>query len=84
MWGKAHQNQILIGTGLAIAATALWEGKNSRLGHTMWQSGDAIALSLAADFPLSNVFQRARPQDTSNLNRWFRASATPAFPAAIR
>ena len=81
IWNKAHQNQILFGTGLAIAATALWEGNHNRFGHTMWQSGDAIALSLAADFTLSNVFQRERPEDTANPNRWFQGFGNTSFPS---
>ncbi|HYW76585.1 MAG TPA: phosphatase PAP2 family protein [Gammaproteobacteria bacterium] len=81
IWNKAHQNQILFGTGLAIAAAALWEGNNNRFGHTMWQSGDAIALSLAADFTLSNVFQRVRPEDTANADRWFQGFGNTSFPS---
>jgi len=81
IWGRAHQNQVLIGTGLAIAATALWEGNDTRLGHTMWQSGDAIALAIAGDFVLSNTFQRERPEDTSNPNRWFQGFGNTSFPS---
>lgn len=81
IWGKAHQNQVLIGTGLFIAASALWEGNDTRFGHTMWQSGDALAMSFAADFALSNTFQRQRPEDTSNPNRWFQGFGNTSFPS---
>ena len=81
IWGKAHQNQVLIGTGLFVAASALWEGNDSRFGHTMWQSGDAIALALAGDFVLSNTFQRQRPEDTADPNRWFQGFGNTSFPS---
>lgn len=81
IWGKAHQNEVLIATGLFIAVSGLWEGNESRFGHTMWQSGDALAMSLVTDFALSDTFQRVRPEDTANPNRWFRGFGNTSFPS---
>lgn len=81
IWGKAHQNQVLAATGLFVVGAALWEGNDTRFGHTMWQSGDAMMLALAGDFVLSNTFQRERPSDTANPDRWFQGFGNTSFPS---
>jgi undecaprenyl-diphosphatase len=81
IWGEAHQNQVLAATGLFVAGAALWEGNDSRFGHTMWQSGDAMMLALAGQFVLANAFQRRRPRDTSNPDEWFEGFGNTSFPS---
>lgn len=81
IWGKAHQNQVLGATLLFVGAGALWEGNDTRLGHTLWQSADALMLTGAGVFLLKNTFQRERPEDTSNPNRWFQGFGNTSFPS---
>ena len=81
IWGKAHQNQVLAATALFAAGGALWEGNDSRFGHTLWQSGDAMMLSAVSVLVLKNVFQRERPEDTSDPNRWFQGYGNTSFPS---
>lgn len=81
IWGKAHQNQVLAATVLFVAGGALWEGNDNRLGHTLWQSGDALLLSGASVLVLKNVFQRQRPEDTPDPNLWFQGFGNTSFPS---
>src|SRR5699024_4228640 len=81
IWGEAHQNQVLAATGLFVVGAALWEGNDSRFGHTMWQSSDAMVLALAGHFVLANVFQRRRPRDTSDPDQWFEGFGNRSFPS---
>lgn len=81
IWGKAHQNQVLGATLLFVGAGALWEGNDTRLGHTLWQSADALMLTGVGVFMLKNIFQRERPEDTSNPNRWFQGFGNTSFPS---
>lgn len=81
IWGKAHQNQVLFGTALFALGGALWEGNRSRFGHTLWQSTDAMVLAGASTLLLKNTFQRSRPEDTSNPDKWFQGFGNQSFPS---
>ncbi|MGH8226120.1 MAG: phosphatase PAP2 family protein [Gammaproteobacteria bacterium] len=81
IWGKAHQNQLLGATLLFVGAGALWEGNDTRLGHTLWQSGDALMMTAVGVFTLENTFQRERPQDTANPDRWGQGFGNTSFPS---
>lgn len=81
IWGKAHQNQILIGTVLFAAGGAIWEGNHGRFGHVLWQSTDAMVLATGGTLLLKNVFQRARPEDTADPGKWFQGLGNQSFPS---
>ncbi|HEX5314180.1 MAG TPA: phosphatase PAP2 family protein, partial [Gammaproteobacteria bacterium] len=81
IWGKAHQNQMLAATALFAVGGALWAGNDNRFGHTLWQSSDALMLSAASVFALNNVFQRERPRDTADPDRWFQGFGNTSFPS---
>lgn len=66
---------------LFVAGGALWEGNDNRFGHTLWQSGDALMLSGASVLVLQNLFQRERPEDTADPNRWFQGFGNTSFPS---
>jgi undecaprenyl-diphosphatase len=61
-------------------AGALWEGSESRLGKTFWQSTDAYLFGQVAYLALNNTFRRERPSQTDDPNQWFK-SGGHSFPS---
>lgn len=62
-------------------STAAWEGTDSRLGRTAWQTFDAIALSSVATSAMKVTFQRARPIQSDNPNDFFAGPGHYSFPS---
>ena len=82
IWKRSTQNAVL---GLAVTAdvaAALWEGGDSRLGKTLWQSIDSTVLATAAADAGKLVFRRERPTETSDPNKWFQSGNHYSFPSA--
>jgi undecaprenyl-diphosphatase len=81
IWARKNQ-LLLIDTLLAGEVTvALWDGGDTRLGHTMWNSIDAtLAGGLAAE-GLKVIFARARPDQSSNPDLWFQGGGHESFPS---
>ena len=79
---KRH-TQLLIQdlTFVAIVGGALWEGGDSRLGKTYWQSLDSAALGAVASTGLKYVFTRKRPSQTNDPNMWFKGKGNYSFPS---
>src|SRR5471032_3295175 len=72
IWKRSTQTTVL---GLAVTAdvaAAFWEGGESRLGKTLWQSIDSMVLSTVAADAGKLVFRRERPTETSDPNKWFQ------------
>lgn len=65
-----RQTQLLVQdlTLFTIVGGALWEGGDSRLGKTYWQSLDAAALGAVSSTGLKYVFSRTRPAKTNDPN----------------
>ena len=61
-------------------AGALWEGSDSRLGRTMWQSADAMAISSVAAEAGKHIFTRARPSEGDDPCLWFQGGSHYSFP----
>lgn len=80
IWKRSNQRAlegIVVGTAIA---GALWEGSESRLGKTFWQSTDSILLGQAGYLVLNNTFRRERPSQTDDPGRWFK-SGGHSFPS---
>jgi len=61
---------------------ALWEGGQTRLGRTLWQSLDAAALAGVSTQILKFTFQRNRPsQSPQNPDLWFQGMRSHSFPS---
>lgn len=60
---------------------AVWEGDRSRLGRTLWQSLDAVAMAGAATQGLKMTFTRARPYQTGDPHDWFMGPGHASFPS---
>jgi hypothetical protein len=80
IWKRSNQRaleDIVVGTAIA---GALWEGSESRLGKTFWQSTDSILIGQAGYLVLNNTFRRERPSQTDDPGRWFK-SGGHSFPS---
>ena len=64
-----------------VVGLALWEGSESRLGRTAWQSVDAALMTAASTETLKRVFQRPRPIDNPDPSVWFAGSNNRSFPS---
>jgi undecaprenyl-diphosphatase len=60
---------------------ALWEGSESRLGKTLWQTMDAQLLAAGSTAVMKYVFTRVRPSDTDDPNEWFAHGSNDSFPS---
>ena len=77
------RNQLLLQDGavLLVFAGALWEGDDTRLGHTFWQSVDSMALGAVTSEGMKYVFSRSRPAQTDDPNMWFQGHGNKSFPS---
>ena len=62
-------------------AGALWEGNQSRLGRTLWQSVDSTILASGSAAVMKAVFTRSRPTQTNDPNQFFQGSGHYSFPS---
>jgi undecaprenyl-diphosphatase len=60
---------------------ALWEGSESRLGKTLWQTMDSQLLAVSSATVMKYAFTRERPSETSNPNHWFAHGSNESFPS---
>ena len=81
VWTIAQSPQFPAALIGVTVAGALWEGSESRLGRTLWQSLDASAITGIATFGLKEAFQRARPNQSSSPDQWFSGPKHQSFPS---
>ena len=81
IWKRRNQLLLQDAAALVVVAGALWEGDQTRLGHTYWQSVDSIVLGTASAAVLKVAFSRARPAQTDNPNDWFQGHGHNSFPS---
>ena len=67
--------------GIADLGGALWEGSESRLGKTLWQTMDSQILAVSSATAMKYAFTRERPSETSNPNNWFAHGSNYSFPS---
>ncbi len=60
---------------------ALWEGSESRLGKTLWQTVDSQIIAAGSATVMKSVFTRVRPSDTDNPSEWFAGGHNYSFPS---
>src|SRR3954471_4244786 len=81
IWKRSYQQALeytLIGGEIA---GALWEGGESRLGKTFWQSIDSSVIGGISSEALKHVFTRSRPAQSSDPNLWFQGGGHYSFPS---
>jgi hypothetical protein len=81
IWSLTSQRAVLGALLVAEAGGALWEGGETRLGRTLWQSMDAAVLSGVSAYALKYAFSRVRPVDSPDPNLWFKGHGNESFPS---
>jgi membrane-associated phospholipid phosphatase len=81
IWKRSNQNVLMYGTILAVGGGALAFGDNDKLGDTFWRSVDAMVVSSVAAQAMKYTFQRERPSQTDNPNRFFQGRHAQSFPS---
>ncbi|MGH8268150.1 MAG: phosphatase PAP2 family protein, partial [Steroidobacteraceae bacterium] len=73
IWNRRYQNLLVYGLIGGEVAGALWEGGETRLGRTLWQSIDASVTAGLVSEAMKYSFSRVRPIDSNNdPNLWFK------------
>jgi PAP2 superfamily len=81
IWKRSYQNDLLGLMVVGEVAGGIWEGGETRLGKTFWQSIDSSVLAGVSAQGLKYAFTRARPSQTDNPNQWFQGGSHYSFPS---
>jgi hypothetical protein len=81
IWKRSNQNALLYGLIGGEVVGAVWQGGDSRLGRTLWQSIDASVVGGIASAVLKKAFSRVRPIDGNNPDLWFKGHGNQSFPS---
>ncbi|MBD8873809.1 phosphatase PAP2 family protein [Rhodanobacter sp. DHB23] len=81
IWKRSNQNILLYGTILSVGGGALAFGDQDTLGDTFWRSVDSLVVSSIGAQALKYTFQRERPSQTSNPDRFFEGTHAQSFPS---
>jgi membrane-associated phospholipid phosphatase len=80
IWARSNQTALIYSMIGVVGLGSLWEGGETRLGKTFWQSVDAGVFSGVASVGLKYIFSRERPSQTSDPGRWFTGHGQ-SFPS---
>lgn len=81
IWQRKYQQDLMALMIGGEIAGAVWEGGETRLGKTFWQSIDASVLGGASAEVLKVAFSRERPSTTDNPNKFFQGNGNRSFPS---
>jgi len=81
IWKRSNQTALMYGTIITVAGGALAFGDQDKLGDTFWRSVDAMVISGIGAQALKFTFQRERPSQTSDPNRFFEGVHAQSFPS---
>ena len=79
IWARSNQNLLRYGALIGDIAFAVWEGGESRIGKSAWQSIDSVALAGLSAEAGKRIFGRLRPSETNDPNQWFQGGRS--FPS---
>ena len=81
IWKRSNQTALMDALIAGEIAGALWEGGETRLGKTFWQSIDSSVIGAVSSEALKHIFTRSRPDQSSDPNLWFKGSSHYSFPS---
>jgi undecaprenyl-diphosphatase len=81
LWKRSNQNVLIYGSLTTVVGGALAFGDQDELGDTFWRSVDALAVTGLATEGLKLTFQRERPSQTSDPDRFFAGTHAQSFPS---
>lgn len=82
IWNRKVQLGVEDGTLATVIGGAFLLGDHSKLGDTFWRSLDAVTVSAVAAQVLKRTFQRERPSQTDNPDKFFAGFKYESFPSA--
>jgi len=81
IWKRSNQTALINILIAGEVAGALWEGGDTRLGKTFWQSIDSSAIGALSSEALKHIFSRSRPDQSPDPNLWFQGHGHYSFPS---
>ena len=81
IWQRKYQQDLMTLMIGGEIVGAVWEGGETRLGKTFWQSIDASVLGGVSAEALKITTSRKRPSETDNPNEWFKGDNHRSFPS---
>ena len=81
IWSRNKQLLLVNGLAIGTVAGAFWEGGETRLGRTVWQSVDSLALGAVSSEVLKNVVQRSRPGQSDDPDLVRQGKGHYSFPS---
>jgi membrane-associated phospholipid phosphatase len=81
IWKRSNQLALLDIMIVGELAGGIWEGGETRLGRTFWQSIDSSVLAGISAQALKYTFTRTRPGEINDPNLWFQGSPHYSFPS---
>ena len=81
IFSRSAQTGLEYGAWAFVVGGALLLGNDDQVGHTFWQSADAMVLSGLSSQVLKYAFGRARPDQGNDPNSWFRGHGGQSFPS---
>jgi membrane-associated phospholipid phosphatase len=81
IWNRNVQNALIYTLVGAEVVGAVWEGGETRLGRTFWQSIDSSAIGAVSSEAMKHIFTRERPSQGNNPNAWFQGGSHYSFPS---
>jgi PAP2 superfamily len=80
-WNRDVQKALVYSMIGGEIVGALWEGGETRVGRTFWQSIDASSGGALSSEALKRLFTRERPNKTDDPGRWFEGGSNDSFPS---
>lgn len=81
IWKRQYQRDLVEVMIVGEVAGAIWEGGETRLGKTFWQSIDASVIGGVSAEATKIAFSRERPSETDNPNKFFQGGGHRSFPS---
>lgn len=80
IWKRNNQKALEVAMIGGELLGAFWEGNDSRLGHTFFQSIDASLIGGVSSEVMKRTFRRLRPSETDDPNDFFKSGGR-SFPS---
>ncbi|MHB8535500.1 MAG: phosphatase PAP2 family protein [Sulfuricaulis sp.] len=81
IWQRKYQSDLMTLMIGGEIAGALWQGGETRLGKTFWQSIDASVIGGVSAEAMKVAFSRERPAESDNPNKFFQGGGHRSFPS---
>jgi undecaprenyl-diphosphatase len=81
IWNPNIYRTTMYALSVADLGGALWEGAETRLGKTEWQTIDSQLIAGGSAQAMKFIFTRERPSTTDNPSNWFTGGHNYSFPS---